>query len=221
MTPSALRVQVTGTCPYSGEWMLPAPVLSVSRVVEDANTDTRILVLTRTDDQDTFMIWVGAPEGDSIRRALDSATPPRPMSHDLVKSFGEHFGITTKRVVLTDVKSSTYYATVFLENKGVERSIDARPSDAIALAQRMLEAIAVPFTVNGHATVITASIGISVAPKNGETGAVLLKSADAALLRAKEAGRNTFRFYDEAMNRRANRCRSPGRRQSADPGRRR
>jgi len=110
--------------------------LSVSRVVEDANTDTRILVLTRTDDQDTFTIWVGAPEGDSIRRALDSATPPRPMSHDLVKSFGEHFGITTRRVVLTDVKSSTYYATVFLENKGVERSIDARPSDAIALALR-------------------------------------------------------------------------------------
>lgn len=110
--------------------------LSVSRVVEDANTDTRILVLTRTDDQDTFMIWVGAPEGDSIRRALDSATPPRPMSHDLVKSFGEHFGIKTQRVVLTDVKSSTYYATVFLENNGVERSIDARPSDAIALALR-------------------------------------------------------------------------------------
>ena len=72
--------------------------------------------------------------------------------------------------------------------------------DAIALAQRMLEAIAVPFTVNGHATVITASIGISVAPKNGETGAVLLKSADAALLRAKEAGRNTFRFYSPDMD---------------------
>lgn len=110
--------------------------LSVSRVVEDSNTDTRIVVLTRTDESDTFMIWVGAPEGDSIRRALDSSTPPRPMSHDLVKSFGEHFGITTKRVVLTDVKNSTYYATVFLENKGVERSIDARPSDAIALALR-------------------------------------------------------------------------------------
>lgn len=110
--------------------------LSVNRVVEDANTDTRIVVLTRTDDSDTFMIWVGAPEGDSIRRALNSASPPRPMSHDLVKSFGEHFGITTKRVVLTDVKNSTYYATVFLENKGVERSIDARPSDAIALALR-------------------------------------------------------------------------------------
>ena len=124
---------MTDTAQSNAQDLIP---LSVSRVVEDSNTDTRIIVLTRTDDADTFTIWVGAPEGDSIRRALDAATPPRPMSHDLVKSFGEHFGITTKRVVLTDVKSSTYYATVFLENKGVERSIDARPSDAIALALR-------------------------------------------------------------------------------------
>jgi hypothetical protein len=58
------------------------------------------------------------------------------MSHDLIKSFGEHFGIKTERVVLTDVKSSTYYATVHLSSKGVERTIDARPSDAIALALR-------------------------------------------------------------------------------------
>lgn len=124
---------MTDTTPAHNPDLIP---LSVSRVVEDANTDTRIIVLTRAEDPDTFMIWIGAPEGDSIRRALDSTTPPRPMSHDLVKSFGEHLGITTQRVVLTDVKSSTYYATVFLENKGVERSIDARPSDAIALAIR-------------------------------------------------------------------------------------
>jgi uncharacterized protein len=115
----------------------PLIELTVNRVVEDANTDTRIIVLTRVDSAgETFMIWVGAPEGESIRRALDTAVTPRPMSHDLVKSFGEHFGIKTERVVLTDVKSSTYYASVFLENKGVLRTIDARPSDAIALALR-------------------------------------------------------------------------------------
>jgi bifunctional DNase/RNase len=111
--------------------------LTVSRVVEDSNTDTRIVVLARADGgPDTFMIWVGAPEGESIRRALDTAVTPRPMSHDLIKSFGEHFGIKTARVVLTDVKSSTYYASVYLESKGVVRTIDARPSDAIALALR-------------------------------------------------------------------------------------
>lgn len=115
----------------------PLIQLLVDRVVEDSNTDTRIIVLTRSDGEaEHFMIWVGATEGEAIKRALDAAITPRPMSHDLVKSFGEHFGIKTERVVLTDVKGSTYYATVFLENKGVARTIDARPSDAIALALR-------------------------------------------------------------------------------------
>jgi len=72
--------------------------------------------------------------------------------------------------------------------------------DALALAQRMLEAIAVPFQIAGQALVITASIGIAVSPKNGETGEALLKCADAALLRAKQAGRNTFRFYSSEMD---------------------
>ena len=73
-------------------------------------------------------------------------------------------------------------------------------SDAIALAQRMLEAISVPFDVAGQSLVITASIGISVFPKDGETGESLFKAADAALLRAKGAGRNTFRFYSPQMD---------------------
>lgn len=115
----------------------PLIELTVNRVVEDPNTDTRILVLSRTDGTpDHFMIWVGASEGESIRRALNTSITPRPMSHDLVRSFGEHLGITTERVVIRDVKSSTYFATVYLENKGATRTIDARPSDAIALALR-------------------------------------------------------------------------------------
>jgi bifunctional DNase/RNase len=120
--------------PQSAE---PLIELTVDRVVEDSNTDTRIVVLSRTDGQtERFMIWVGAAEGESIRRALDTAVTPRPMSHDLIKQFGEHLGVNVTRVVLTDVKTSTYFATVYLENKGVTRTIDARPSDAIALALR-------------------------------------------------------------------------------------
>jgi uncharacterized protein len=111
--------------------------LAVDRVVEDPNTDTRILVLSRTDGEtELFTVWIGAAEGESIKRALDTSVTPRPMSHDLIKSFGEHFGVRLERVVLTDVKSSTYFATVYLENNGVTRTIDARPSDAIALALR-------------------------------------------------------------------------------------
>lgn len=115
----------------------PLIQLTVNRVVEDSTTDTRIIVMTRADGtSEHFMVWVGASEGEAIRRALDTSTTPRPMSHDLIKSFGEHLGIKMERTVLTDVKSSTYYATVFLENKGVARTIDSRPSDAIALALR-------------------------------------------------------------------------------------
>ncbi len=80
-----------------------------------------------------------------------------------------------------------------MANLGQER-------DALALAQRMLEAIAVPFVIAGETTVITASIGIAVYPKDGTAGDSLLKCADAALHRAKQGGRNTFRFYSPQMD---------------------
>lgn len=109
----------------------------VDRVIDEPSTDTRIVVLTQVDSpSDTFPIWVGAAEGSAIKLAMDTMVTPRPMSHDLIKSFIEHLGVAVRRIVITDVKSSTYYATVYLENKGVERTIDARPSDAISLALR-------------------------------------------------------------------------------------
>jgi bifunctional DNase/RNase len=109
----------------------------VDRILEEANTDTRIVVLIRQNGSpDAFPIWVGATEGNAIKLALDTMITPRPMSHDLIKSFAEHLDITIKRVVIADVKSSTYYALVHLASKGVERTVDARPSDAISLALR-------------------------------------------------------------------------------------
>jgi bifunctional DNase/RNase len=109
----------------------------VDRVIDESATDTRIVVLTRADSPtDAVPIWVGAAEGSAIKLAMDTMVTPRPMSHDLIKSFLEHLGVAVRRVVITDVKSSTYYATVYFENKGVERTIDARPSDAISLALR-------------------------------------------------------------------------------------
>jgi bifunctional DNase/RNase len=85
---------------------------------------------------DTFPIWIGAAEGHAIKLALDTTLTPRPMSHDLIKSIAEHLNVHVRRIVIGDVKNSTYYATVYLENNGVERTVDARPSDAISLALR-------------------------------------------------------------------------------------
>jgi bifunctional DNase/RNase len=109
----------------------------VDRVLDETNTDTKILVLSRQDGQlDTFPIWIGAAEGHAIKLALDTTLTPRPMSHDLIKSITEHLNVHVRRIVIGDVKNSTYYATVYLENNGVERTVDARPSDAISLALR-------------------------------------------------------------------------------------
>jgi uncharacterized protein len=109
----------------------------VDRVLDETNTDTKILVLARQDGPpDSFPIWVGAAEGHAIKLALDTTMTPRPMSHDLIKSFVEHLNVSIRRVVIGDVKNSTYYAMVYLENNGVERTVDARPSDAISLALR-------------------------------------------------------------------------------------
>ena len=110
---------------------------AVDRVVDETNTDTKILVLARRDGRsDSFPIWIGAAEGHAIKLALDTTLTPRPMSHDLIKSFMEHLNVTVRRIVIGDVKNSTYYASVYLENNGVERMVDARPSDAVSLALR-------------------------------------------------------------------------------------
>jgi len=109
----------------------------VDRVLDESTTDTKIAVLVRQDGKaDSFPIWVGAAEGHAIQLALGSTITPRPMSHDLIKSFTDHFGVAVVRVVIGDVKNSTYYATVHLENHGVARTVDARPSDALSLALR-------------------------------------------------------------------------------------
>jgi len=110
--------------------------LSVKQVLDDGNTDTRIVVLKSEDAGVTLPIWVGSAEGNAIRLAMDHVVTPRPMSHDLIRSFADHLGVRIERVVITDVKSSTYYASIAFASKGLHRTLDARPSDAIALALR-------------------------------------------------------------------------------------
>lgn len=110
--------------------------LTVKQVLDDGNTDTRIVVLKSEDAGVTLPIWVGSAEGNAIRLAMDHVVTPRPMSHDLIRSFADHLGVRIERVVITDVKSSTYYASIAFASKGLHRTLDARPSDAIALALR-------------------------------------------------------------------------------------
>ena len=111
--------------------------LKVHGVVRDDNTDTQIVVLRDEQRSEVLPIWVGLAEGNAIRLAQEGIVTPRPMTHDLIRSLATHLGIQVSRVVITDVKNTTYFAMVHLSSKGVERTLDARPSDAIALALRV------------------------------------------------------------------------------------
>jgi len=110
--------------------------LKVHGVLVDPNTDTQIVILRDEHNADVLPIWVGTAEGTSIRLALEGIIPPRPMSHDLISSFTDHLGLKVTQVVITDVKNNTYYATIHLSSNGIERTVDSRPSDALALALR-------------------------------------------------------------------------------------
>ncbi|MCZ6800049.1 MAG: bifunctional nuclease family protein [Nitrospirae bacterium] len=110
--------------------------LKVHGVLVDPNTDTQIVILRDDNNADVLPIWVGTAEGTSIRLALEGIIPPRPMSHDLISSFTDHLGLKVTKIVITDVKNNTYYATIHLSSNGMERTVDSRPSDALALALR-------------------------------------------------------------------------------------
>lgn len=111
--------------------------VTVQGVVRDENTETQIVVLRDEHRSDVLPIWVGLAEGNAIRLAQEGIVTPRPMTHDLMKSVAHHLSIQVRQVIITDVKNTTYYATVYLSSKGVDRTLDARPSDAIALALRI------------------------------------------------------------------------------------
>ncbi len=96
-------------------------------------------------------IWIGQAEATAIAMELQGVKPPRPMTHDLFRTVLSQFSIGVTRVVVTDVKDSTYFAEIHLTNNGTQVTVDSRPSDAIALALRVEVPIFVTEKVAGQA----------------------------------------------------------------------
>ena len=103
----------------------------------DGGGVTPVVVLTNKENDDqNLLIWVGMSEGRSIDMALNQQKPERPGTHDLFASVLGQFQMNMIRVVVTDLRAGTYFAVITMEVKGEVKEIDARPSDAIALALR-------------------------------------------------------------------------------------
>lgn len=100
-------------------------------------------------------VIVGAFEAQAIALALEGMKMPRPMTHDLISTILDDLGVDVREVVITDLIDGTFYAKIFLEGYDYEnKSIDSRPSDAIAIALRVGAAVYVEDTVMQEAGVI-------------------------------------------------------------------
>jgi bifunctional DNase/RNase len=95
------------------------------------------IVLLKTVDNNKFLpIWIGHPEAAAILMKLQGATTPRPMTHDLLKNVISDLKADIQKIVVSDLRENTFYALIYLLVNGEPVAIDARPSDAIALALR-------------------------------------------------------------------------------------
>ena len=96
------------------------------------------IVLLKTVDDNRFLpIWIGAVEATAIAYEQQGVKPARPLTHDLFVSVLELMGVEVARVEVTDLVEGTYYSMLVLERAGVRFDVDARPSDALALAVRV------------------------------------------------------------------------------------
>jgi len=100
----------------------------------DPVTNMPIVVLKDIASDLVLPIWVGVFEANAIALELEKTAMPRPMTHDLLRNVARSLGASVTRVVVSDLKDDTFLATVWMEQNGEAIAVDARPSDAIALA---------------------------------------------------------------------------------------
>ena len=110
--------------------------MKVSGLVMDPQTNTPILILKDPQDDTSLPIWIGLLEATSIATELEKIQFPRPMTHDLLKICLDHLQATVERIEVCDLRNNTYFALIYLRNNDQVSPIDARPSDAIAIALR-------------------------------------------------------------------------------------
>lgn len=110
--------------------------MNVKGLMVDPITNMPIVILKDADGERVLPIWVGVFEANAIALQIENVQTPRPMTHDLLKNVIDDMQAKVDHVVISDVAESTYFAVVHLTTPSGQAAVDARPSDAIALALR-------------------------------------------------------------------------------------
>ena len=112
---------------------MPIP-MELSRIIISEINDQQVIYLKETDGDRTFPILIGIFEATSIDRRVKGFPSPRPLTHDLIVKVVQDLGAEFQDVVISELKEHTYYAKLRVRQEGELVEIDARPSDAIAVA---------------------------------------------------------------------------------------
>ena len=110
--------------------------MTIKGLMVDPITNMPIVMLKDMQGDRVLPIWVGIFEANAIALQIENIATPRPMTHDLLRNIIKDLEGTVERVVVCDLRDNTFYAIIYLTVRGESVAIDARPSDAIALALR-------------------------------------------------------------------------------------
>ncbi|MCJ8501723.1 bifunctional nuclease family protein [Desulfatitalea alkaliphila] len=109
---------------------------SVAGLTMDPTSNTPIIILKTEEGDQAIPIWIGLLEATSIASVLQNVHFERPMTHDLFKNFSEQLNTKVTKVEVCDLRDNTFFALIYFDRDGRSFSMDARPSDAIAIALR-------------------------------------------------------------------------------------
>jgi len=121
--------------------------MKVSGLTIDPITNTPIVILKNMQENKAIPIWIGLFEASAIATELEKIAFSRPMTHDLFYECLKVLAVTVNKIVIADIRNNTFFANIYLSKEGQNFTIDARPSDAIALALRAHAPIFVDETV--------------------------------------------------------------------------
>jgi len=128
---------VPETIPPQGGFLHVLVEVRVQSLAMDRTTNSPVVILEEVDGERLLPIWIGAAEARAIATEMAGTECPRPLTHDLLCSLLKGLGGALERVIISDVQKSTYYAELIVHRNGDVISLDARPSDSIAVALRV------------------------------------------------------------------------------------